>query len=89
MQRVRPALKTPLLVGGGVVIASGIGIYGASFGARAEFDSVTTTADLDAARATTNMLVTAAAATVGMGLGLSGVGLLLDGGTGFSFTVGF
>jgi hypothetical protein len=89
VQRVRPTLKTPLLLGGGVVIASGIGIYGASFGARAEFDSVTTTADLDRARATTNMLVSAAGATIGLGLGMSGVGLLLHGGTGFSFSMGF
>jgi hypothetical protein len=89
LQRVRPAMKTPMLMGGGAVMATGLGIYAASFAARARFDAATQSVDLDQARATTNFLVTASGVTMGLGLGLSGVGLLLDGGTGFAFSGSF
>lgn len=89
MGRVRPALKTPLmLVGGAGVVGSGV-LYALSFGARSNFDAATTKAEVYQYRDSTNTLVIASGATLVAGLGIGYTGVLLDGTPGIGFRARF
>jgi len=85
VKRVRPKAKTPLMLAGGVVSLAGVGIYGASFVTHSQFESATTTEDLEGARDLTNMLVVASGATLAVGLGVGYVGIMMDGSPGLRF----
>ncbi len=80
--RQRPPLKTPALIGGGVLMAAGVGLYAASFSTRSKFDAATTLAEAEDHRSSTNSLVLAASAALIGGAGLTYVGISLDGGPG-------
>lgn len=77
VKRVRPAAKTPLMVGGAVLALGAGGIYGSTFATRAKFDAATTTADLTKYRSLTNTLVIASAATLAVGLSVEYAGIML------------
>lgn len=84
VKRVRPAAKTPLMVAGGVVALAGVGVYGATFATRNQFNAATTTADLERYQSLTNTLVLVSGATVAVGLGVEYAGIMLgSGGGGF------
>lgn len=82
VKRVRPPLKTPLLVLGGAGLLAAGGTYGASFLAREEFEVAGTSDEVHAARTATNTLVLAAGGIAAVSLGVGYVGILLDGGVG-------
>ena len=82
IERSRPPMKTPTLIAGGVSIAGGIALYVVSHGAKKQFDTATTTADLERTRALTNGLLLGAAGGVALGSGLTYLGVILDGGPG-------
>lgn len=84
IERVRPPLKTPLIVLGGALIAGGAGVYGASFATAQKFESATTTEDLEHYRGVTNGLVVASALTAALGLGVEYFGITLSQGPGFT-----
>lgn len=87
VKRVRPKAKTPLMITGGVVALAGVGVYGATFATRSQFDSATTTADLERYQSLTNTLVIVSGATVAVGLGVEYAGIMLGAGGG-GFKVG-
>lgn len=82
VQRLRPAEKTPLMIGGIVGILGAGGVYAASFATRSQFDQATTTEDLESTRTMTNALVVASGGVLLVGLGVSYWGIILDGGGG-------
>ncbi|MEC7949437.1 MAG: hypothetical protein VX265_17850 [Myxococcota bacterium] len=77
VRRVRPAAKTPLMVGGAVLALGAGGLYGSTFATRAKFDAATSTADLTRYRTLTNSLVIASAATLAVGLSVEYAGIML------------
>ncbi len=82
VERIRPPMKTPLLVMGGVGLLGAGGTYAASFMMRQRFEESTTTDQANQLRATTNALVLASGGVAVVGLGLGYWGVLLDGGYG-------
>jgi len=89
LQRVRPPLKTPLLVVGGVGVAAGIGLYAGSLVTHAKFNKATTTADVLRFQGTTNSLVIASSACLLVGASAGYVGIILDGTPGFWYRTRF
>ena len=77
VRRVRPAAKTPLMVGGAVLALGAGGIYGTTFATRAKFDAAGKTSDLTKYRTLTNTLVIASAATLAVGLSVEYAGIML------------
>lgn len=80
VQRQRPAEKTPLLIGGGAILAGAGGIYFAATQNRSAFDKAETLEDIERLQTATNQLVIASAATLGVGTGVLTWGIILDGG---------
>jgi len=86
VERLRPPMKTPLLVIGGVGLAGAGGTYAASYVMQQRFQEATTTDEIESLRATTNALVLGAGGAALLGVGLGYWGVLLDGGVGLSFS---
>jgi hypothetical protein len=82
IKRVRPPLKTPLMITGGVVALGAGALYGASFATKAKFEAATTQADMIKHRTTTNTLVIASGVTLAVGLGVEYTAIILDGNPG-------
>ena len=80
IQRARPKEKTPLMIGGGAIIAGAGGIYFASMQSRRAFDNGTTVAEIEQLQTQTNQLVLASAAVMAVGTGTLTWGVILDGG---------
>jgi hypothetical protein len=89
VQRVRPPLKTPLLIIGGVTTVAGIGLYAGSMVTHAKFTKATTTADVLRLQGVTNTLVIASSACLLVGVGSGYAGIMLDAGPGFWYTTRF
>jgi hypothetical protein len=89
VQRVRPPLKTPLLIIGGVSTVAGIGLYAGSMVTHAKFTKATSTADLLRLQGVTNTLVIASSACLLVGVGTGYAGIILDAGPGFWYTTRF
>lgn len=82
LERLRPAEKTPLLVIGAAGIVGAGAIYATSYVARQEFETATTSAELDRYQATTNALVIASGGVLLVGAGIGYWGIILQGGAG-------
>jgi hypothetical protein len=82
VDRMRPAEKTPLMIGGALGVVAAGGIYAAAFAERQQFDRASTTEDLDASRTATNALVIASGGVLVLGLGIGYWGIVLDSGAG-------
>lgn len=82
VERLRPAEKTPLMIGGALGIAAAGGLYAAAFAERQQFEQASTTEELDAARTATNAMVIASGGVLVLGLGIGYWGIVLDGGAG-------
>ena len=67
VQRERPPMKTPSLLGGGTGLLGAAAIYGATFWAKSQFDASNTEADLLHYRGLTNSLVLASGGMVVLG----------------------
>lgn len=80
VQRQRPAEKTPLLIGGGAILAGAGGIYFAATRNRTAFDNAESLEEIERLQTATNQLVIASAATLGVGTGVLTWGIILDGG---------
>jgi len=89
IQRMRPPLKTPLLIVGGVGVTAGIGLYVGSIITHGKFKKATTSADVLRLQGTTNSLVIASGACLLVGLGSGYAGIILDGAPGFWYTTRF
>lgn len=83
LERIRPPMKTPLMVLGGVGVLGGGAIYGLSWLAHQEFEAATTTEALLSAQKKTNLLVVASGSVLVLGLGVGYVGVTLDTGPGW------
>lgn len=82
VERIRPPMKTPLLLLGGAGLVAGGGTYAASYMMHQRFLETTTTDEANQLRTTTNALVMASGGIAVVGLGLGYWGVLLDGGYG-------
>lgn len=89
VKRVRPKAKTPLMIAGAAVALGAGGIYGASFATKGQFESATTTADLERYQTLTNTLVIASGATLVAGLSIEYAGILLGSAPGGGGMVGW
>lgn len=90
VERVRPKEKTPLLLTGALGVLGGGGVYALAYGARQQFETATTTADLESKASLTNTLVLTSGAVAAVGLGVGYWGVILDGGSpGLHWGVGF
>lgn len=83
LERVRPPLKTPLIVAGGVAVAGSGALYALSYLSHQDFEASTTTDELLAAQKKTNMLVIASGSVLALGIGAGYVGVSLDTGPGW------
>lgn len=83
VQRVRPPLKTPLIVLGGVGVLGSGALYGLSYLSHQDFEAATTTDDMLAAQKKTNMLVIASGSVLALSVGAGYVGVSLDTGPGW------
>lgn len=81
IKRQRPWEKTPLMVGGGAIIAGAGGLYLAATSSRTAFDNAETLEDIERLQTATNQLVIISAATLAVGAGTFTWGVILDGGT--------
>ena len=82
VERIRPPMKTPLMLVGGASLLGAGGTYAASYLMSQRFEEATTTDEANQLRATTNALVLASGGIAAVGLGLGYWGMLLDGGYG-------
>ena len=90
IQRQRPREKTPLLVGGGLVLAGGGALYALSFQGKADLadraraqasgDLFTSEADIDAKISEVNALYMSAVACIAVGSGSLTWGIMVDSG---------
>jgi hypothetical protein len=87
--RIRPPLKTPMLVIGSVGVAAGIGLYVGSMVTHAKFQKATTTSEVLRLQGVTNSLVIASSACLLVGVGTGYAGIILDGAPGFWYTKRF
>jgi hypothetical protein len=78
--RKRPWEKTPLMIGGGVLMAAGGGIYMLAGQKRGEFDASNSLAEVDDLQGQINRLVILSAAVTAVGAGTLTWGVILDGG---------
>lgn len=81
LQRQRPWEKTPLMIGGGVIMVAGGGLYALALGQRNSFEAATTKTDVEKHAQQANQLVIASAAVIAAGTGTLTWGIILDGGT--------
>jgi len=77
--RQRPAEKTPLIIGGGVVMGGAAGIYAMALGSKGKFNDAKTVGEIKDLQTTTNRLVIVSAATLAVGTGTFTWGIILDG----------
>lgn len=85
IQRTRPPMKTPAIVGGSLLMAGGVGLYAMSFGTHRDWEAASTMSQLTAKQTLTNGLVLGAGAALTVGAGLTWVGVSLDGGAGLQW----
>jgi hypothetical protein len=85
VERLRPPEKTPLMILGALGVAGAGGVYAMSFATRDQFDSATTTEDLEKARDLTNILVLTSGGVLVLGGVVGYYGIILDGGAGVGF----
>ena len=78
--RKRPWEKTPLMIGGGVLMGVGGGIYYLAGQRRADFDASQDLAEVDDLQGQINRLVILSAAVTAVGAGTLTWGVILDGG---------
>jgi hypothetical protein len=79
VERIRPPMKTPLLLLGGAGLLGAGGTYAASYLMHQRFQGATTTDQANQLRNTTNALVMASGGIAVVGLGIGYWGVLLDG----------
>jgi hypothetical protein len=77
VQRVRPKAKTPLMLAGGATGLAAGGLYMMSNRYRDDFQSATTTMDLEQAAKMTNLMVVASGLTLAAGLSVEFAGMRL------------
>lgn len=82
VQRMRPAEKTPLMIGSALCILGAGGVYAGSHAIRGQFESADTTSELESTRALTNTLVIASGGVLLLGAGVGYWGIILEGGAG-------
>ena len=82
VERIRPPMKTPLLLVGGASLLGAGGTYAASYLMSQRFEEAGTSDQANQLRTTTNALVLASGGIAVVGLGLGYWGVLLDGGYG-------
>jgi len=80
VDRKRPWEKTPLMIGGGVLIGAGGGIYYLASQRRQDFDASQDLAEVDELQGQINRLVILSAAVTAVGAGTLTWGVILDGG---------
>jgi hypothetical protein len=79
VERQRPWEKTPILVGGGAILAAGGAVYYASYVSHQKFLNATDNDELDGLWSETNRLAIASVAILGVGVGTFTWGVILDG----------
>lgn len=79
VERQRPWEKTPLLIGGGTVVAGGVAVYYASFVARQKFNDSNDVDELETLQSNVNRLFIASVAVLAVGAGTVTWGVILDG----------
>lgn len=79
VERQRPWEKTPLLVGGGTIVAGGAAVYYASYVARQKFDETNDVDELEPLQSRVNRLAIASMAILAVGAGTVTWGVILDG----------
>lgn len=79
-ERKRPPEKTPLMIGGGAVLAGSGVVYFLATQSRSKFDDATTVNDVEKYQSQTNTLVIASAAVLAVGAGVLTWGIILDDG---------
>lgn len=79
LERQRPWEKTPLLIGGGTVIAGGVAVYYASYVARQKFNDSNDVDELEPLQSQVNRLAIASMAILAVGAGTVTWGVILDG----------
>ncbi len=82
VERIRPPMKTPLLLLGGASLLGASGTYAASYMMHQRFLQAGTSDEANQLRGTTNALVIASGGIAVVGVGLGYWGVLLDGGYG-------
>lgn len=85
VQRLRPPAKTPLMLGGGLGVLLGGGLYALSYQTNQDFQRATTTDDLMRYQSLTNTLVISSGAMLAVGVGVGYAGVMMDGGPGVTF----
>jgi hypothetical protein len=79
VDRVRPPIKTPLMIAGGAGMVVSGGLYAASFAMYNRFEQSTTTDDLLYYQSLTNTLVIASGITAAAGMGVGYAGVMMGG----------
>ncbi len=79
--RKRPPEKTPLMIVGGVLMASSAGLYAVANGHSNNFEAAVLREDVDSSRKKANTWVLASAAALTVGTGVATWGVILDGGS--------
>jgi hypothetical protein len=80
--RVRPPIKTPLMIAGGAGMVVSGGLYAASFAMYNRFEQSTTTDDLLYYQSLTNTLVIASGVTAAAGMSVGYAGVMMGGNPG-------
>jgi hypothetical protein len=80
LKRERPPEKTPLMIGGGVILAGAGGLYALSYGSRRSFDGAKTQDEIDTLQSKTNTLFLVSAGVFAAGAGTLSWGIIVDGG---------
>ena len=77
--RVRPPVKTPLMIAGGAGMVVSAGLYAASYAMYSQFEMASTTDDLLHYQSLTNTLVIASGVTAAAGIGVGYAGVMMSG----------
>ena len=83
--RVRPPMKTPTLIGGGLGLAGALGFYAASYWARQGFEGATTEDELFRFLDLTDTFFWTSTVFLAVGGSLTGFGLYMNGGPGMGY----
>ena len=79
VDRVRPQVKTPLMIAGGAGMVVAGGLYAASYASYMQFERSSTTDDLLYYQSLTNTLVIASGVTAAAGIGVGYAGVMMGG----------